>query len=784
MSVLNLFANLDTRKLVSPNGGTAVLPQLVLGDVPRFTLATFSGQAEKFLFVRSLTASIGKNTAAPESGSFKLRVAGVLSSAITFDETAGAILTKLGAPAVSATKGDDGCWVVRFDGGAPLTVLAAPDTDAGYNTLSPRSFVRVRPFQENGIWFHEIRLLQTPLAWNDAGHERVLPDPPSVTEIRAGAAATDTAPAVNELQDLLMPPGFRGTYFFRWNFRASPILGEQDGPDAMAVALNAMFTDSGNTRFAVTNPADDHAYIEFIGGLAGAPQPLITIEVHTFPPGVLTFDVPLDHAELCTALRSEKTLTVPLEIELEVCDSAADLAGGVPGRVITLAQQPVTIVREQMYAELAVVREINWLRPPSPRNYIAFDPSQILTGEQHWVGVIGDGTAAEYSIAHGLGTEAIAGVAIRENGSGGRMLIPGTDYTFTIESGNEIVITFAAVPALNSLAVVITAAGPVDVFQAHTHLMAQITGLLDALAELGARLAVVEAYIPTNNPAAPSGSSTGSMTIVIPDAYAVFPGRLPAGFNPAALITPATVLPRSAGLLPAIHDATVVDITIPLPDVAASAGNVFLNNTGAAIIVPGGLGRRSSTLAAGGFLGSDGRVWYRLTRSGSTKSWFPTEFEYALFPPIEINPSMLRAGTKLTVEFDVVLQLLQAATEAQYMFVIEIGAQPSQTSPATTSTNLEDIVWNTTPLLSQRLICGRLKRTHRFGAAILRAIDGTTFSSNQLVYSAWLASAVVPADANFALRARLINFDTENSIANTRGNVLAGVTGATAGITT
>ncbi len=100
---------------------------------------------------------------------------------------------------------------------------------------------------------------------------------------------------------------------------------------------------------------------------------------------------------------------------------------------------------------------------------------------------------------------------------------------------------------------------------------------------------------------------------------------------------------------------------------------------------------------------------------------------------------------------------------------------------APTATNLQDIVWNATPMLSQRLILSGVNVVHHFGVAIVRAADGS-ITGNQLLYAAWLAAAAAPGSANFALRARLIQFDTENSIVNAKGTVSYRLSSATASI--
>ncbi len=80
---------------------------------------------------------------------------------------------------------------------------------------------------------------------------------------------------------------------------------------------------------------------------------------------------------------------------------------------------------------------------------------------------------------------------MRQNHSGGKVL---TQFDATIASANELVLDFPngePPPAMHSLAIVIPSAGPRSAFLAHTHTMAQILGLLDALAGVYSRLDVL-----------------------------------------------------------------------------------------------------------------------------------------------------------------------------------------------------------------------------------------------------------------------------------------------------
>ncbi len=778
MSDLDLYADLITRKLVSSDGGAVTLSPFVLGDQLRCSLRTYerseSGDLrERDLRVRTLRASIGKVLTAPTAGTFKLWIGDTDTPDINFDANADVFKTAAQGSGIIDTVENPatGTWVVkttRLDVEGPWPIYVHT------NNLGPISFVRVRQFKQLGVWWFECRLIQAPLAFN-SGHERVLPTPPTIRRIREGNGGSETEPPSNEIQALHLPPDFRGTYFLRWNYRVSKLLGIEDGPDEIAAALNATF-EKGK-RFEATNPEPDNAYIEFIGELAGSPQPLITVEVNTFAPGTLTFTLPLDRAETAAALRAVPELEVPFEVEAEIVEDGEDIADpAVPGRIITLFQQAVKIVREQIWEEMETVQPIDWLRPPQPRDYIPFTPDQIIFGVQHYVAVFGDGEARSFSFPHNLGTEAFH-LTVRENKAAGTII---ASFDATLVSANELTLDFSAnepPPALNSLALVISSAGPRSAFLAHTHTIAQILGLLDALAGIYARLENIEDLLPTPNLLTRRDDAV-SQDIEIPDFTEVFPGaRLPADFDPKSLSEGKTdKLPRPAGLLPAIHDATVVPIAVPLPRPDLNAGNVFQNTTNVPLLVPGGLGRRGGYLDPQGYAGSDGRVWYRLARASQTNSFYPLDFERELFL-LHINEAMWQPDGRFSVEFDLELQLFLANTRAQFLVVIEAGTAPGQSTPSPVSENLADVTWQPAPLLSQRIIVSGLKLKHRFGAIIKRSLDNV-ISAERRLYAAWSACPAnsVPQAPGFVLRARLIQFDTENSVRGAKGFVFAALT--------
>ncbi len=697
---------------------------------------------------------------------------------LLFNATAANMLAALaGTPAVTVESPAPSTWLVKT---SRLASEAAWCPDVWQNNFTPHSFIRLRAFTLAEVWWFEVRTIQTPLAFSGL-HERVLPAPPSVREIQEGGSGSANEDIeVNEIQALTLPSDFRGTYVLAWNFRQTALLGIEDGPEQIEAALNAMWRD-GKKRFKVNNPEADAAYIEFIGELADQPWPFIVPVVKTNEPGVLTFTLDLATAELAAALRAVAEIKVPLEVELEVVPDGA--APEVPGKTITVFQHVVTVAREQICPELATVPAIDWLRPPQPKNYVPFTPDQIITGQQHFVAVRGDGATTSFPLDHGLATLAFSSILVRENSANGRELVNGEDYQVGFTSADSMLVEMLGpYPAsVNALLFIATAAGPKSAFQAHTHTIAQIVGLQDLLDTIGARLSAIEDLLPTVTPTQRTLSAE-AQEIELPDRTEIFPGRFAADFNPEDAAKSGKGLPRPPGLLPAIHDATITALaTLPLPSASANEGQVFQNNTGASLLMPGGLGRRSANIPAGGFFGSDARLLYRLTREVATNSFFPADFERELFT-LHINDRMLRAGQIFSVEFALSLALLKATTKGQILLLIEVGNAPSQGAPAPTGENLEDVTWNPTPLLSQRLVLTDLLLAHKFGAAIKRDALGS-LTADRLFYGQWEGSAQAPAGPNFTLRARLVNFDTENSATNERGFVFYKFHDAKAAIT-
>jgi hypothetical protein len=295
--------------------------------------------------------------------------------------------------------------------------------------------------------------------------------------------------------------------------------------------------------------------------------------------------------------------------------------------------------------------------------------------------------------------------------------------------------------------------------------IAQVIGLEAELAELDGRISNLEDLLPANASLPNGVTPVNGFTIQLPQTTEILFARDGSG----AAITDPTKLPsRAPFLLPAVNTTTAPGAlpTTPLP--APTAGALYTTTT--ATLIPGGGHIRSSMSVGDGFVGSDGRMNYPVTRSGAKDSYFPTPFERTLFE-MTINDRMFSSGTTLTLLFKLALQLISADTEAQWILAIEKGAIIDETdgSPNTFDSNLLSVDWDTSsPLVSQRLILSSALETHGFGCTI--ANSAGTLTANGLYYKRIIAANdAAPASANFALRARLFNFDTKNSVPNARG---------------
>lgn len=738
-------------------------PGWVFGETPTLGLRlqrTVEGVVtEPELDVVRVRAMIGLVDARPESGKWALQIGAGPQTASNTTEAlqhgcapsalAAAINGKAAVVAAygnAAVSFEDGSWRLVFGAGTqevPLRVVS--------NSLFPLSAGLVSAFGIDGLWTHEIRLVQAPVATVGAGGsgepavQRVLPPPPVITTIFAGGLSNGEP--VNEVQSLRVPPEFRGGYVIKKGAVRTRELTGEDGAPQLQEALQGLL-GKGNVK--VTDASDFSARIEFIGRLAGKEQGQLTVEVVDVPQGDLTFALRLDRAPLAVLLKRRAVAELPLDVLLTI-----EAEDGTRSEELAFRQM-VTIARPVIWPSMDAVEQLDWLEPLSPKDYRLFDPSTVITGQQFYPDAVGDGVATSFAIAHNLNT-LIVQVWVTENTTNGLQLVEGIDYRVRITNANTVTVTsLGGAVSTNGWLVVVMSAQTVAAFaNGLTIEQAQVNGLLARLESIEARLGAIE-DLAGSVPRGTSDPDAATGEIQIPERTEIFHGGRWIGGRPAPAMR--------AGLLPvAVHDATATAI-LALPGVpASSAGSVFQSENDIAFEIPGGGGRRRATLEPGGYVASDGISWYPVERSGATSSYFPKALERTLFA-IVVSAEQFRAGGLCTVEFSLEAWIAAANTAAQCVLAIEVGTLVSQATPATTAPNLQAITWATaTPVLSQLVRLTEVPQTNQFGCSFARSEDGATIAATKLSYGLW-QGGTPPASATFALRARLLQWDTENML--------------------
>ena len=637
-----LYADL-TRKHLSETvgGGRYSFPALIEGDDLtvglRFSERVNGQYAEVRRTVSALRVTLSRVDRRPAAGKWKLKFGdpggpSVENQNLTVEMDAGISaadmlealkdLTDLTtAYSDFATEGAveliDGSYLITgLDGDAELT-------GAG-NRLRPSSEIRITGWQRpDESWVWEIRLVENPVAITTL-HELQLPGAPAITLVENGGAADDLE--WPERQKLSVPAAFRGVFGVErpaQSLQTGPLSFTGDADEDRAIlqtALNEFLLteaekEESASQFVVTAAADG-VIITFAGpSLTGINQPLLEAYVIDHPPGDPTWTLSLKQPELTSLLNAAAALTpayqIPLQLQIEV--ELEDEHDEETDRTITLHRQEVIVMRDNARAGQDAGQAINWTHEHRD-DYKPVSPGSIITGEQSASDAFGDGVATVFNIDHGLASVNISKVSVIENSEPGDALVHGTDYTWQVVNEDRVKITMlgsyaSSPPASDALYYVICAAGPKSVFQDHDHAMEAITGLLDALSTLSARVTVLESLI--GQTAGATTAATGSQ-IEYPLTPVMIALRPTAGLTlePTPL---ASLDILGAGLsyrrlAAAVHDTAVENLATTLPAAGSSyVGNAYVA-TAANSAFPGG------GIRVGDFAICDGIRWLRASR--------------------------------------------------------------------------------------------------------------------------------------------------------------------------
>lgn len=779
-----LYANLTTLELRDTrDGGALTFPTIPAGDALTLSLRLVENlDGSTVLATRTLhalKASLGRLDMRPESGAVMLQIGdgdpvpgANVTAAIGFNATADQVATAINALTADdltpkkpcAVVDDSGSYLVRFADKSQVSIACIE------NSLWPVSFVEVNVAGRDGGFTHELRFTQTPVAAT-VQFANLVPDPPVVSRVRAGLS--NDGVKINEVQKLALPPSFSGAFCITRGLTPTKTIGLPTSGQEIQTALNAIADEGGN--FSVTEE-QDAVLIEFQGSMGASPQELMGVQVFDAPPGDPTFTLDTNTAEMWVLMRrvnAQGEMPLLLNVDLFLDD---EQNASIHRR--RSFQLPINFVMPVNREGANVAASIIWNQPPSRTRYEPFSPNNLLITTHAYPEVVGDGSGTEFVINHNLGSDYLSCTA-RENWDGGRELINGTDFTIHYTNTNNARITFPQPIAGNAVLVVIKTSDLASTWAPGvTWEVADINGLNDRLANLGQRVQTLESAVAIN--AASTDTSLPAPDVVaqwtLPTIAELYPfrGKLDKldtldGFD-------LTKVTRPGGLFAAVHAATLETLPLPVPQPSLTyQGRVFQNQSPGTVQLNGALRHRGVTLKPGEIAACDGRAWYRVNRYGSEKSFYPTDFDRELFV-IAVNDKQLRQRKSLVVQFAIQSAVLGSNTNAQWVLVIEHGAFSADSSPATTGVNLKDVEWNTAPILQQRLILTSDPTVHTFGCRITRSIQVVnaqaqdTLTSTRILYGGE-EGASGPTTASFALRARLVRFDTEDSQSDPRGFV-------------
>lgn len=765
------YCDLAGQTLSATLGGSGLnLPTLTAGDDVtlrlRFHTQVDGGTwIEQDRDVMAIQAGIGLVDARPTSGTWQLKIDGTETDPLAIDVAAADLAEEIGALAgvvgITAVF-EGGSWYVY----SPEQIEILP----WKSKLRPVSRIHVTETEEDGGWSYEIRLVQRPVAFADQ-LVRALPPAPVVQRIQEAIDEAGTLRA--EVQSLTLNPWFRGIYRIRRGTATTPELSITDGPDEILAAIQgALWTPeelAAGAEFTVTNPADLVYHITFGGEVTGQSFDLLEIDVISSPPGDLLINLPLKSRALRDLLRTKSPLDLEMLIRVKVADDTDAADEDEALRYVTAYRGTVRVTREQYQEAEAVYEDPRWLVPSSPADYRPFSRDNVFFGSRHTTVVIEapGTTTAEL----GLDTDQ---VNLTVYDGDGRVILaaPGNDVAVTLTAPGEVEIV-AGAGAVYPVRCVFSAADAAEYFiEGLTVTIPQVTNLREELDGLGNRMSAMEALLPLDAVAARSKEVVEVMRWTLPKRFVAAPWRGTLPDAPGSLAEWKAPGPVKGILLPAVISGDEIGTLTPgagnlLRDVAPEDHGAIFELAGSApVLVPGFGGRASAWAEPGALLagywdaGREFGGFYRVTRYGNdtATTFYPVDFEVMLVDEIPIVAEAFAVGRTFSLDFGFEAAIVGTDTRAQWHVVVEIAQRTAATGEGVAS-NYDTIDWSqATPVIDQRIFLSPIPTTHRFAVAIVRKAG--LFVTSATIYGEERAVAVVPASADFSIRARLTRWDT------------------------
>lgn len=623
------YYDLATKRFVSAleSNSSVQIPPITAGEditIRAKFRQTREGLADEIRpTVVAMRAVLGEVDQRPATGTIKLDVDGVeFSEAIAYDSTAPedfeeALATALVALAGITTVTVDyvqGSYFVIFDDDPTIerTIVVTE------NTLFPTSFLRIRSFIRSGKYIYEFRFVKAPVGFSNTFSLGVGPIP-TITVLREGGSIGETF--WSEIQKLVVPPSFTGTFRIKRGEVRSDPLGSTSTLDEIQVAMEKL-ADAGGV-FGVSSPIENNYYLSFDGDMSGIDQELMTVEIFDSPPpeNVITFSTKTREMADLMMSYDQKALVLEVYAQLE------DLEVENENKWHCLLRVPINVKEAVDWEELSTAPAIDWLNPPTLLRTRVFSPGQTSNGQIHYNELIGDGAGTSFEITHGLSTPFVD-VIILENTTPGDKMVEGTDYTWTRDNDDQVTITWlGTTPTEDQYTVTILGLAQTSFFDAHTHTIADIDGLqewIDSAEERFASLLASSAKGIGRELAATDGESA---RWTLPSLWELYPSRYQPTKTEGGVLSTIDltevgengrkIFDRGRGMLPAIHDASAEALPVPVPTASDTyAGKLYQNQSGASVVLPAGRGLRSLTIADDEYAACDGFVWYPVVPYG------------------------------------------------------------------------------------------------------------------------------------------------------------------------
>jgi hypothetical protein len=324
---------------------------------------------ERPLDFSSIRASIGNIDQAPRSGSFKLRISGQTTAQINWTSpTTPSAVTAFKATvlaALHALSNVEPAELIAVDPpDSPAHILYFQWTNARTDEIEvvdvkllPWIAPLVTPGQTAAGYTQSVKLSQAPFV---IATEFEREDAPLATVVETRPGATGT----NAEQTLIIPAAAMGSLSLSWDGATTKTMAAGTVTAAsIAAALNAIVASGATApRFRVEErPARDarRFAIEFIGALAGASQPMLTVAAHDQEPllyarGLVSLE---DNLGIEQSLNGAASVTLKFELVINDADGPAKFI--VPIEIVNDMTSAGTLASlEEIGAVLTVTREV------------------------------------------------------------------------------------------------------------------------------------------------------------------------------------------------------------------------------------------------------------------------------------------------------------------------------------------------------------------------------------------------------------------------------------------